>query len=153
MNIIELLILNRLCTTPGGSSGCGCLFGTALTIFIIAVIGEIFSKIDNRLIVLLIILIVVLIFGFIISKIPVLSIAKSTTRREEMGLSEAEYERLKTLAENFVNKKKILNEDDYKKFYEIVKENNIEIPNNYSTDVPYYIRELLYSTALKNIDD
>ena len=40
--------------------------------------------------------------------------------------------------------------DDYKKFNNIVQiENNIKVPNAYNTEVPYPIREILYTAYLK----
>lgn len=39
---------------------------------------------------------------------------------------------------------------DYKKFNNIVQvENNIKVSNDYNTEVPYCIREILYNTYLK----
>ena len=40
--------------------------------------------------------------------------------------------------------------EDYKKFNNIVQmENNIKVSNDYNTEVPYQIREILYSVYLK----
>lgn len=40
--------------------------------------------------------------------------------------------------------------DDYKKFNNIVQiGNNIKVPNDYNTEVPYQIREILYTAYLK----
>lgn len=40
--------------------------------------------------------------------------------------------------------------DDFKKFNNIVQiENNIKVPNAYNTEVPYQIREILYTAYLK----
>lgn len=77
------------------------------------------------------------------------------THRKKHKNEEFDLQPIKTLAEDFINKtitlnKPELNNDDYKKFYELVKENNIKVENNYSTDVPYKIRSILYDAYVKN---
>ena len=67
-------------------------------------------------------------------------------------ITESDVKRIKILAKDFlIKKKRQLNEDDYKEFFELVKENNIEVANSYATDVPYSIREILYSAYLKKL--
>ena len=40
--------------------------------------------------------------------------------------------------------------DDYKNFNNIVQnENNTKVPNDYNTEIPYQIREILYTVYLK----
>lgn len=74
-------------------------------------------------------------------------------KKEEFSLQS-----IKTLAEDFINRtislnKPELNDDDYKKFYKLVKENNIKVENNYSTDVPYQIRSILYDAYVKKYNE
>lgn len=74
-------------------------------------------------------------------------------KKEEFNLQP-----IKTLAEDFINKtitlnKPELNNDDYKKFYKLVKENNINVENNCSTEVPYQIRSILYDAYVKKYNE
>lgn len=41
----------------------------------------------------------------------------------------------------------------YENFYELVKENNIEVEDNYSDCVPYIVRSSLYDSHLKNTEN
>lgn len=80
------------------------------------------------------------------------------THRKKHKNEEFDLQSIKTLAEDFINKtitlnKPELNNDDYKKFYELVKENNIKVENNYSTDVPYKIRSILYDAYVKKYNE
>ena len=80
------------------------------------------------------------------------------TNRKKHKNEEFDLQSIKTLAEDFINKtitlnKPELNNDDYKKFYELVKENNIKVENNYSTDVPYKIRSILYDAYVKKYNE
>ena len=73
---------------------------------------------------------------------------KNTPKYKDITESDVQY--IKVLAQDFLKKKdRQLNTDDYKTFFELVKENNIEVTNSYDTDVPYSIREILYSTYIK----
>ncbi len=61
---------------------------------------------------------------------------------------------LKILAEKYVSEtitfdKPELDQDDYKYFYELLKENNIEVENDYATEVPYEVRTVLYEAYIK----
>ena len=69
-------------------------------------------------------------------------------------ITESDKQHIKVLAQDFFKKKKgQLNEDDYETFFELVKGNSIEVANNYATNVPYSVREILYSAYLKKKHD
>ena len=61
---------------------------------------------------------------------------------EELAIQYIE-NRIKSVEDN-------LSFDDFNKFNNIVQiENNIKVPNGYNTEVPYQIREILYTAYLK----
>lgn len=99
---------------------------------------------------LIIILLGVVILVKIMSKIK---------QEKEKSIQNVNSQFIKSLAEDFINEtisnnKVELNEKDYEKFNNIFQiENNIKIPNSYNTNVPYCIREVLYSVYLKKIKD
>lgn len=130
MNLFEFFVLNKLYSTSRGGSGCGCLFALIVCTCIIVFLSEHFG-------------------------IILISLQKMQKVKEKQ---EFNLQPIKTLAEDFINKtitlnKSELNNDDYKKFYELVKENNIEIDNNYSTSIPYKVRSILYNAYVKKYNE
>lgn len=75
-------------------------------------------------------------------------------KTEVIKNSEKDIRKIKNLAEKYISE--IITEDkteptqeDYRNFYELIKENNIEVENDYTTSVPYVVRSLLYKAYLK----
>lgn len=156
MNLFELLVLNKLYSTPSGGSGCGCLFVLIVCTCIIIFLSEHFGIILISLLAIIVITIIVLTFTRLFSFNRWRSMLQKMQKVKEK--QEFNLQQIKTLAENFINKTITLNKpelsnDDYKKFYELVKENNIEVDNNYSTSVPYQVRSILYDAYVKKYNE
>lgn len=156
MNLFEFLVLNKLYSTPGGGSGCGCLFVLIVCTCIIIFLSENFGIILISLLAIIVITIIVLTFTRLFSFNRWRSMLQKMQKVKEK--QEFNLQPIKTLAEDFINKtitlnKSELNNDDYKKFYELVKENNIEIDNNYSTSIPYQVRSILYDAYVKKYNE
>lgn len=156
MNLFELLVLNKLYSTPGGGSGCGCLVTLIVFTFIIIFVLEHFKILLISLFAIIVITIAILIFIKSFARKQWSSMLQKIQETKEK--QEFNSQPIKTLAEDFINKtitlnKPELNNDDYKKFYKLVKENNIKVDNNFSTDVPYQIRSILYDAYVKKYNE
>lgn len=154
MDSIQLSILARLCSMPGGGGGCGSLFVLVVFTFIITLLFDLFKIVLISLFAIIVVTITILIFVKLFPREQ--SRSALYERQETKEKQEREFQLIKTLAEDFINKtitlnKSELNRDDYKKFYGLVKEHNIEVENNYATEVPYKIREILYNAYLKKM--
>lgn len=156
MNLFELLVLNKLYSTPGSGSGCGCLVTLIVFTFIIIFVLEHFKIVLISLSAIIVIIIAILIFIKSFSRKQWQSMLQKIQETKEK--QEFNSQPIKTLAEDFINKtitlnKPELNNDDYKKFYKLVKENNINVENNCSAEVPYQIRRILYETYVKKYNE
>lgn len=156
MNLFEFLVLNKLYSTSSGGSGCGCLFALIVCTCIIIFLSENFGIILISLLAIIVITIIVLTFTRLFSFNRWRSMLQKMQKVKEK--QEFNLQPIKTLAEDFINKtitlnKPELNNDDYKMFYELVKENNIEVDNNYSTSIPYQVRSILYDAYVKKYNE
>lgn len=147
MNLFELLVLNKL--YPGMFSGCLPLLGLLLLTCGIAWIIE---KIQIHLFGVLIFIGVILILGIIFT------ISYKKYEKEQSDKQEQRKQKLKALAEKYINdtitqEKFELEQEDYKKFYKIVLENNIDIKNSNAVDVPYDVRSILYDAYLNKYNE
>jgi len=143
MNLFELLVLNKL--YPNTGSGC-------LPILVFFILACVLAWIlDN--------LFKVLIFIGIIALLCVIFIIVNEKSDKEQPEEQAQRKQnIKKLAEKYIDEtiakdKFELEPDDYKKFYEIVLENNIDIKKNNATGVPCEVREILYSIYLNKYNE
>lgn len=75
-------------------------------------------------------------------------------KSESTGTQQENAKRIKNLAEKYINEvitedKTELTQEDYKNFYELVQENNVEIEYDYPASVPYIVRSSLYDSYIK----
>lgn len=147
MNLFELLVLNKL--YPGMFIGC-----LPLLVFFVLVCGIawIIEKIQIHLLGVLIFIGVILILGIIFT------ISYKKYEKEQSDKQEQRKQKLKMLAEKYINEtitqeKFELEQYDYKKFYEIVLENNIKIESHNTANVPYEVRTILYEAYLNKYNE
>lgn len=147
MNLFELLVLNKL--YPGMFSGCLPLLGLlALACGIVWIIEKIHLHLFGVLIFIGVILVLCIIFIIFVDDF---------NKKYEEKQSQIK-QKIKALAEKYIDKtitqeKFELEQDDYKNFYEIVLENNIDIKNNNTVDVPYEVRTILYEAYLNKYNE
>lgn len=147
MNLFELLVLNKL--YPGMFSGCLPLLVLLALIFGIIWVVE---QIHIHMFGILIIIGIILVLGVIYT------INYKKYEKEQSDKQEQRKQKLKALAEKYINetitKEKFeLEQDDYKKFYESVLENNIKIESHNTADVPYEVRTILYEAYLNKYNE
>lgn len=134
MSLFEFLILAKL--YPASFVGCGFFLVLLLIISILAFLWD--KGILQIIIIAMAILSVISIFY---------SIKQANILKRKKQL-------LNNLADNFIKnvmtpEKEELNRNDYLEFYKLVKKEGIDVKNDYNTEVPYKIRNALYTAYLK----
>lgn len=122
MSLFELLVLNKLYSTPGGGSGCGCLLAIIVFACIVIVILEHIG------------IILISILTVIIITTTVSSFTRLKKEETEENLKNQTIEKIQKLADDYVKdfieqNKTSFSHEDLKAFTVIVKfRNGIEIP-------------------------
>lgn len=134
MSLFEFLILAKL--YPTSFVGCGFFLVLLLIVSILAFLWD--KGILQIIIIAMAILSVISIFYSI----------------KQAKILEQKKQLLNNLADNFIKKalspeKEELNRNDYIEFYNLVKKEGIDAENDYNTEVPYKIRNALYTAYLK----
>lgn len=151
MNLFELLVLNKL--YPGMFSGCLPLLGLLVLACMIAwIIEKVQIHLFGVLIFIGVILILCIIFIIFVDDF------NKKHEKEQFDKREQRKQKLKALAEKYINEtitqeKFELEQEDYKKFYKIALENNIDIKNSNAVDVPYDVRTILYDAYLNKYNE
>lgn len=138
---LELLILLKLLGSSGGNSGC-------LPVIMIVILAIIIVFLFEHIWVVSIGVVIILV---------VLSVIKFN--KQECKTSEQE-NLIKDLAKIYIEKIPCDNEDieltskNYKEFNDIVQiQNGIVVKNDYATEVPYLIRNILYTEFIKKTQE